>query len=298
MKKSIFKISLLVALPLTVFLSSCSKDDETKNEPIALGQTVVYGRVTADLTLNNGVLETAPAGTKINAWIEGSDLVLNPLYTVNYPRKYYTTTVDANGNYSLVIEAGSKAVTVHIDPATFEYNQTLENGEKKVVNYKTTGITKVGYNGQSQRQDFDYTYALQTGSEVGLATIKGNVYYKYDMCKGNGENLGGYDTQAVAAPNGTIIIATWTDDNNVARSLEVPVQNGQISFTIETKKTGASSTQVTLNGRAFYEKRKSRTSGTCDIEPEDYKYTLTAISDFVKKGETTIFKEGTVIKFR
>jgi hypothetical protein len=297
MKKPFFKNTLLLALPIAICFSACSDDKESKYEPAAIGQTKIYGRVTADLILNNGTLETAPAGTKITAWIDGRSLVLNPVNGVVYPKKFYSTAVDANGNYVLTVDAANAPVEVHIDPTTFEYTLTLENGTQKKVNYKTAGTTKTGYNGQNQRLDFNYVYELQTGSELGLATIKGYVYYKYDLCKSDGSGAGGYDTQYVAAPNGTIVTATWADDNNITHTIEVPVQNGQISFTIETAKGGVTSVPVYINGRAFYEKRRSRVSGTCDIEAKDHKYEVVPIANWAKKGETTIFEGLWDIKF-
>jgi hypothetical protein len=298
MKKSFFKNTLLLALPIAICFSACSDEKESKYEPAAVGQTKIYGRVSADLVLNNGVMETAPAGTKITAWIDGKQLVLNPVYGVTYPKKFYSATVDANGNYVLTVDAANTPVQVNIDPTTFEYNLTLENGTQKMVNYTTTGTVMTGYNGQSQRQDFDYTYEFQTGSELGLATIKGKVFYKYNLCKGDGSNSGGYDTQSVAVPNGTIIVAKWVDDNFQNRTLEVPVQNGEISFTVETKKTGSSAFSITLTGRAFYDKRKSMASGSCDFETDDHKYTYLGITETGKKGETTLINGGKGITFQ
>ena len=110
-------------------LASCSKKKENTDQLATLGSATISGKVLAKTvdTVGAAATQYAPAGTVINAWIDTKDLVVMENGTASYARRNYTTTTDANGNYSLKIDVSKyKAATVTIVPADFEYDVTVK----------------------------------------------------------------------------------------------------------------------------------------------------------------------------
>ncbi|MFZ6010653.1 MAG: hypothetical protein ACOYXT_09920 [Bacteroidota bacterium] len=117
--KKLFAIFSLAGL--TIF-TACDNENSV-NPPSELGKATITGTVYAELdeTDIGGVLEKVPAGTKIVAVINTKDLVINPT-NGNYAKKYYETTVDANGKYSIQVDAGNKELVVAVIPADFTFD--------------------------------------------------------------------------------------------------------------------------------------------------------------------------------
>ncbi len=134
MNTKLFIFSLMV-----LGLVSCTKEEDAIE--VVNGSAKVTGFVEADLDLTTSGLEFAPAGTKIIAIINTEDLIANPDPNVNYPNKTYTTTVGANGIYTLNIDANAKNVNVTIVANDFEYNRILNDTtiERKI--YHCNGTT-------------------------------------------------------------------------------------------------------------------------------------------------------------
>lgn len=124
MKKYTKTLTALSLSGAVLAMASCKSKDNNSDQLASLGKATISGKVMARLADTSGAAGTqyAPAGTVINAWLDSKDLVLNPANS-NYARKYFTTTVDASGNYSLTVDVSQyKSATVHIMPADFEYN--------------------------------------------------------------------------------------------------------------------------------------------------------------------------------
>lgn len=113
-------------LACAAVLASCAKrKDNNVNQLSSLGTATLNGKVTARLVDTAGAAATqyVPAGKVIGAWVDTRDYVVNADPSGSYARKYYTTTTDANGNYTFAIEVSPyKSATVHIIPSDFEAN--------------------------------------------------------------------------------------------------------------------------------------------------------------------------------
>jgi len=121
MNKKVLIVFSLVAL---IFVS-CSKDDsETVN--VKNGSATITGIARCETDLTNLESEFVPAGTKIIATISTDDLVVNPDPTITYPERSFSTTVGANGKYSLTVDANAKTVTVNITASDFEFDQKID----------------------------------------------------------------------------------------------------------------------------------------------------------------------------
>ncbi len=132
MKKNIITL-LSISLIALLFLSNCKKtEDETT--PEAMTTAIIKGKVFADLntandTTSNGFYqlnnETAPAGTKIIVVVNAADLVANPIAGHTYEDISFETTVDANGEYSVTVDAIAKTANYTIKAEDFAYDQTV-----------------------------------------------------------------------------------------------------------------------------------------------------------------------------
>lgn len=280
MKTKLTRISCLLLLGASLSFQACKKDDETKNTGLnSVGTAVITGKLSADLILNNGQKEGV-AGISVTGTVNTQDLVTNPTPGATYARKTYVATTDNDGMYTLVVDANVKAVTVTFDiPQSFSADQTLENGAKQrtVFTRVTTVPTTIAINrGQTVTQDAEYTYDVQ--DPVGLAKFTGNVYLRSDLCKADP------DSQLTAAPAGTILVITWTDDEFRNRELEVATgANGKFDFSVETRN---SSKSITIKGRKFAGARKALDGGDCKTE-SDYEYTNFSSFESASRNETT-----------
>ncbi len=109
--------------------ASCSKKKDNTDQLATLGSATISGKATARLadTAGAATVQFAPAGTVINAWIDTKDLVVTDNGAMNYARRYYTTTTDANGNYSLKIDVSKyKSASVTLVPVDFEYDVVVK----------------------------------------------------------------------------------------------------------------------------------------------------------------------------
>jgi len=111
------KLSILLAglLVSSLIFTSCSKDEEETTET-TLGTATITGYVflqndvTADAP--DRTKQFAPSGTQVILKIDADDLAQDNNGNVNYPEKTYYTTVDANGKYSIAVDAGAKDVNI------------------------------------------------------------------------------------------------------------------------------------------------------------------------------------------
>ena len=156
MKKNIITL-LSISLIAVLFLSNCKKEDDTTTSE-AMTTAIIKGKVFANLntandTTSGGVyqlnLEIAPKGTKIIAVVNAADLVANPIAGHTYEDITFETTVDANGEYSITVDAIAKNANYTIKAEDFIYDQTVPDvtgtkTERKVYTAadQTTTIVK------------------------------------------------------------------------------------------------------------------------------------------------------------
>jgi hypothetical protein len=284
MKKQFLKLAVLLAMPL-VIITSCSKEEEEKKDATqisGLGTATITGRLTGDVILNNGQLEGL-SGVRVTARINTSDLIAVGSVPGGLIRTYEATT-DANGFYTLNIEAGSRPVGVTFDiPAAAIVEQTLENGSKVRTTFNRITVFSgfISMNkGQVFTQDAQYNFALPTTKSS--VTLEADVFFRSDLCKGVSPQL---DSQLTTAPANTMFRITWTDDNSYAREAIVKTDaNGKFTFSVET--SNASKT-LTVRGIKVYADRKRDIDGdgNCDTET-NYDYTTGSMSFTILKGET------------
>ena len=126
MKRTIKTLALIVVSVSALVTFSCQKK-ELKNEPIVNGKATIKGKALADLDMTNdtaGVInEKVPQGTMIYAKINSAQLVENPSNSLYYGDIYYSTKVDAQGNFTFTIDANNNPVDVEFSSDDFEANQ-------------------------------------------------------------------------------------------------------------------------------------------------------------------------------
>ena len=111
------KLKLLVAgLVLTTAFTSCSKDEVTNpSDDATLKTATVIGNIKANYDLRNDdptlTLE-AVSGVEVIATMAGEDQVYNSDPNYEYPAISYTTTTDANGEFSITVELLEKGTKV------------------------------------------------------------------------------------------------------------------------------------------------------------------------------------------
>lgn len=301
MKKQVRKVLLLIAAPL-IMLSSCS-DDETKNTAtVELGSATITGRVTADVILNNGIKKDGLPGYTVAATINTQDLVTSP--SGSYPSKTFTTITDANGNYTLNIDANIKPVSVTLSYSPdFYASQTTENNTNRRVRYFTASPAAGGAftvsKGQTVTRDIDLPSYDATNLDVGLAKVTGEVFYRNDVCKSASATL---DSTVSLVPANTTLLAQWNDGvTGQPRELEIKTDaNGKFEFSVETNGTQ----NITIRGRKFTASRKEVQGSNC-VTVSAYEYNLSPINVSVIKNETLNFVSasklplsGPVIRFQ
>ena len=280
MKTNFTKIGALLLLGTALSFQACKKDDESKNTALnTMGTAVITGKLSADLILNNGKKEGV-AGISVTGTVNTQDLVTNPVTGTTYARRTYVATTDNDGMYKLVVDANVKAVTVTFDiPQSFSADQTIENGTTQRTVFTRTGVipaTIIVNKGQTVTQDAEYTYDIKPA--VGLAKFTGVVYLRSDLCKADP------DSQLTTATAGTIIVATWMDDEGRNREVEVTTgANGKFDFSVETEN---SSKTITLKGRKFIGSHKALDGTDCKTKT-DYEYTHFSNSESASRNETT-----------
>lgn len=115
-----------------ITISGCKKEEEVLD--LTLTTATIKGKVWADLNLANDTSSTgwyeyhpefAPSGTKIIAVLNSADLVDAPATGYTYQELTYEGSVDANGNYTIVVPARGNVVNVTIKAVDFEYQQIV-----------------------------------------------------------------------------------------------------------------------------------------------------------------------------
>lgn len=285
MKKQLFKISMLLALPVLLLTQSCKKDsEENKSTSVAMGTATITGRITADMILNNGTKEGV-AGIKVTGRINTADLITTGNVATAGLTRTYEATTDANGNYTLTVDVNSKPVGVTLDiPASFNAEQTLENGVKKQTlftrnNAVPATITLTRSQVATQNADYDY----EVSPLLGTVKLSGEVFFRNDLCKGVSAAL---DSQINIVPANTLLVVTWNDDNADPREIEVSVgANGKYEFMVETKNANK---VLTIKGRKFYADRKSPNINDSCITEKNYGYTLPTQNVSINKNESEV----------
>lgn len=131
MKKNILTL-LSISFIALLFLTNCKKEEATT--PEAMTTATIKGKVFANLntandTTSNGFyqqnLESAPVGTKIILVVNAADLVANPIAGHTYEDISFETTVDANGEYSITVDAIAQDANYTIKAEDFSYDQVV-----------------------------------------------------------------------------------------------------------------------------------------------------------------------------
>ncbi len=136
------KVLLVISLAALIFIS-CGKDAETVT--VKNGSAKITGVAKCELDMTNTEREYVPSGTKIIATINTSDLVTAPDANINYPQKTFTTTVGANGAYTLAVDANAKTVNVTITASDFEYDKKINDTTytRTVYSLAPNGVTVI-----------------------------------------------------------------------------------------------------------------------------------------------------------
>lgn len=126
------------------------------------GTATITGGAYAELDQTNTVRELAPDGTRVNAYIEQSQLLgyLNhslpgKLVRITYESSTFTSTVQA-GRYTLTVPASARGLNLVVSPVDFEYNVTVSAlvTQRHVFHY--TPFTENATSNGNIVQDFTY----------------------------------------------------------------------------------------------------------------------------------------------
>ncbi len=141
------KLSILFAglLVSAMIFTSCSKEDDAV-VTVTTGKATIEGYVYMDWDDDGAPLPTsdsnydtkmeyAPSGTEISITIDTDELTQDGT-TGTHPDKIYKATVDANGKYSISIDAGARNVTADIRVVDVYKERT-----RWEANYSTTPTT-------------------------------------------------------------------------------------------------------------------------------------------------------------
>lgn len=156
MKKSILFVALAI-MAASIFFTSCEKYEQSTPYVISDSLTAtISGIVYADLDLNVSTAQYAPQGTVIYIKANLSDLV--PNYSGNN-MKIYTTTVGANGAYSIKVPVNDAGVMYYVSGDEFTYDQKqYDNSLKRTIFYTNESSTDDLYSNQHYFLDINYNY--------------------------------------------------------------------------------------------------------------------------------------------
>lgn len=208
MRKLLLSALALMSLATVITFTSCDKDETFEYTPEALGKATIKGKVSAELDVTNNVYETAPAGTRVSVTLDTELLAANPINGYDYEVKTYEATTDANGEYTITVDASSKAASVTIYVEDFTSNDMVYTTAPVAFNI-VENITKV--------QDFVCVNTKRDG-EVKKGIITGWAYLnstEEDELDTTGTSIGacaGFTYEYEYAPVGTVVIAE--DANN------------------------------------------------------------------------------------
>lgn len=135
----LLKISL-AAVIFAAFTFGC--ENITNPEPISsidsTKTATIQGTATAIFDLTTFDVEPAQAGTKVKVVIDSQQFVSSPQPGVQYQNLTYTTTLDADGNFSIEVPAldGSTQTTIYFD--SFKANQVQGDGTEEETTFTPT----------------------------------------------------------------------------------------------------------------------------------------------------------------
>ena len=245
MKRKMFSIMAIAAIALT----SCKKDEPASSE---LGDATISGNVWAELDLTDADPE-AIEGMQVTVIVDTRDWDQNPDPTYDYEERVYTTTTDANGDWSLTIPATEEGYNVDIDFEDLYGTRTLatpsgtesENVEITNASHNTQFI----YAGAIIAFDDEATVstlASNTSEQYGSATVYGTIWCDYDVANWNGAPLSNQKLDA-ASGLGTQNVS-WRYDNAPYSSNNTDVytmaiaSDGTYMLTIPTEALGGNTT--------------------------------------------------------
>ncbi|HET6245917.1 MAG: hypothetical protein H0V01_15210 [Bacteroidetes bacterium] len=153
MRKSIKFRTLIALVTALVFISACKKDEVPEGSNYT---TKLSGLVKAELDLTNATTEFAPIGTRITFLINPNDLQMNPDTAANYDSYRYTTTVLAEGKYTIELPAKNVGSMVKIVMDDFEYQTVYVGGTTQRKIYKGDPTETTIYAGTAKIMDLFY----------------------------------------------------------------------------------------------------------------------------------------------
>ncbi len=130
--KKVFFI-LTIALYSLISFTGCDKTESV--DPGTPPNATIKGIVYANLDLSEAGPEYAPVGTKLFFRINAKDLMLSPDANAKYETLMYSTTVGANGMYSISLPSANHAkveVTIEANDFRYEQKQADDSKEDKV----------------------------------------------------------------------------------------------------------------------------------------------------------------------
>ncbi len=152
MKKTIkFAMSLAI---IGLAFTSCSSDDDAPQATVSTTATI-SGVVKAPTDTMPEPMQPV-SGVQIHASINMGDVALNFDPTYNYENETFTTTTNAQGEYSLQVTAGNSPVDVTIigDDVRLEVTLTDSTSEVRTFRVNPANVQVVG--GQNLILDLDY----------------------------------------------------------------------------------------------------------------------------------------------
>ena len=193
MKRKIFSILAIAAIAMT----SCSKDEVLDSNQ--LGEAVIKGNVFANLDLSNdvdgaglynvGSMPEKVEGMVVSVEIDTKNWDQSPDNNYAYPKKTYTATTDANGDYTLTIPATEKASNVYVSLGDYYTTQKLYTADgtdltKEVVVGKNSGQNVSIFSGAALNISTEASVTSVTSAspyEYGSATIRMSFSANWDQ---------------------------------------------------------------------------------------------------------------------
>lgn len=240
----------------TIAMTSCKKEEVTTDE---LGMATINGKVTADLDysndLNNGLYDQGftkegVEGMTVSVEVNTMYWDQTPDYSYDYEKKTYTTTTDANGNYSLEIPATDEAYTVTIkfgDVYTTRKIYTTDGSTQTedVRVYESNRNVSIYKGASIDVEDIaSVTTTNASAYEFGEMTIRGEVFADMDWTQGGNESASG---SALVGKTLIFFYSYGPDYNNYGQGNEFSTTiqaDGTYELTIPTSVAGGPSVNV------------------------------------------------------
>jgi hypothetical protein len=279
MKRTIFSIMAIGAIAFT----SCKKDDVDSTE---VGSATINGNVWADLnqtddTDGNGLYIQAlnPEGVdgmQVSIELNTANLVQSPEPGYTYDKEVYTTTADANGDYTLTIPATEEGFTVTLKFGDVHTTRTI---------FATDGVSTI-------TEDVEVTLANQTqfvfaggthdvkdqatvsttgadAYDYGSATIMGTVYGLYYWGINWTGSVYDYPLNAASGITGKDILMTYDIapyGNGGENVFNIVIDSdGNYEMTVPTEASGDNGVEVSFGMMDFIaETTGPNMAGTAD----------------------------------